>query len=136
MSSTDYTHNDGDDYMTEKVDTGNQIAEVYGYLPYRKLNVTTSDGSVSTGGSDSVTVTVEVISQLDYLNNDRETMLAHDGDVTVRIDGAAVTKTVSGGTVEFDVTTEKPAGETIEIVAKSLADHPAESDSVKLEVMN
>jgi hypothetical protein len=56
--------------------------------------------------------------------------------VTVRIDGAAVTKTVSGGTVEFDVTTEKPAGETIEIVAKSLADHPAESDSVKLGVMN
>jgi hypothetical protein len=135
MPSTDYQHTDGDGYVTELVDTRNQVAKKYGHLPYRKLAVTTSDGSVATGGSDSETVTVEVISQLDYLNNDRETTLAYGGDMTVRIDGEAVTKTLSGGSVEFTITTEKAAGETIEIVAESLAEHPAESDSTTVEVI-
>lgn len=134
MSSTEYQHADGGDYLTELVDTGNQVAEVYG-LPYRKLTVTTSDGSVTTGGTDNETVTVEVISQLDYLNNDRETTLAYDGDATLRIDGAEVNKTLTSGTVEFTITTEKPAGSTIEIVAESLADVPAESDSAEIEVI-
>jgi hypothetical protein len=55
--------------------------------------------------------------------------------VTLFVDGQKTTKTLSNGSVSFDLTTDKPAGSEIEIVAKSLATHPAERDSAIIEVI-
>lgn len=137
MSSTEYVHNDGDDYVTEQVDTGNQVAEVYGHIPYRHLLVTVSDGQIANDGEDTETVTVEAVDGLEVARGTDPTeasVLDYDGDMTVTVDGQEVTKTLTNGSVEFDITTEKSAGSTIEIVAESLVDHPAKSDSVTIEV--
>lgn len=136
MSSTEYTHNDGDDYVTELVTTDAQTAEVYGHLPYRVLQVGVSDSQLTNDGTDTETVTVEVVSGLDVARGDDPTVLDYDGDVTISIDGNETTKALTNGTVAFDLTTDKPAGSEIEIVAKSLADHPAESDSATIEVVS
>jgi hypothetical protein len=134
MSSTEYQHNDDDEYVTELTHTDTQTAETYGHIPYRQLRVSLSDGQISNDGTDTVTVTVEVVSGLDVARGDDPTVLDYDGDVTLSVDGQQTTKTLTNGTVSFDLTTDKPAGSEIEILAESLADHPAESDHATIEV--
>jgi len=135
MSSTKYTHNDGDDYVTELTHTGTQTAETHAHIPYRQLRVSLSDGSLANDGTDTETVTIEVVSGLDVSRGDSATVLDYNGDITITVDGKQTTKTLTNGSVSFDVTTTKSAGSEIEIVAESLADHPAESDSATIEVV-
>lgn len=108
-------------------------------VPYRKLHVSLSDGQVANDDTDTETVSVAVVDGLEVARGTdpaEATVLDYDGDVALTIDGVKTTKTLSGGGVTFDVTTTKDAGETIEIVAGSLADHPAESDSATIEVVS
>lgn len=138
MSSTKYTHNDGDEHVTEQVDTGNQVAEVTGHISHRHLTVTVSDDQVANDGSDTETVTINVVDGLGVARGTDPadaTVLDYSGDVTLRVDGVETTKTLTSGSVEFDVTTEKPAGSEIQIEAVGLADHPAESDGATIEVI-
>jgi len=139
MSSTEYQHNDGDDYVTELVNTDTQTAEITGHIPHRHLHVSLADGQVANDGTNTETVTVAVVDGLEIARGtvpSEATVLDYDGDVTLSVDSAEMTKTLTGGSVSFDVTTEKPAGSTIEIVAETLADHPAESDSATIEVVS
>jgi len=139
MSSTEYIHNDGDRFVTEKVDTGIQVAEVHGHIPFRQLLVRLNDGQVTNSGTDTETVTINVVDGLEVARGtdpNNATVLGYEGGLTVSIDGVETTKTLSNGTVSFDLTTDKPAGSTITVIAESLADHPAESDSVEIEVVS
>jgi len=106
---------------------------------YRRLSVSLDDGQVTTGGSDTETVTIEVVDGLEVAEGTDPTdaaVLYYDGDVTLSVDGVETTKTLTNGRVEFDLTTEKSTDSEIEIVAESLADHPAESDSAIIEVVS
>lgn len=139
MSSTEYAHNDGDNFVTEQVDTGNQVAEVYGHLPFRVFRVTLEDGQVANDDGDTETVSVKVVDGLEVARGAAHTdatVLDYDGDVTISVDGQQTTKTLTNGSVSFDITTDKAAGSEIEVSAESLADHPAESDSTTIEVVS
>lgn len=139
MSLIKYIHTDGDEFVTEEVTTDAQTAEIHGHLPYRILSVTVGNGQISNGNTDTETVTVEVINGLEVARGtDREnaTVLDYDGDVTLSIDGVETTKTLTDGSLSFNITTQKSAGSIIEIVAESLSDHPTESDSATIEVVS
>jgi hypothetical protein len=139
MYSTKYQHNDSDDYVTELVTTDAQTAEIDGHLPYRVLSLSANNGQVANDGTDTETVTVKVVDGLEVargIDPANATVLDYDGDVTLTVDGQKTTKTVTNGSVEFDLTTDKPAGSEIDVVAESLADHPAESDSEMIEVVS
>lgn len=138
MSLTEYTRNDGDDYVTEEVDTGNQVVEVTGHILYYQLAVSPDTGEVINDGTDTETVTINVVDGLEVARGTDPadaTTLDYSGDVTLRADGVETTKTLTNGSVSFDLTTEKTAGSEIEIEAVDLADHPAESDSATIEVI-
>lgn len=103
------------------------------------LRVTTQDGQVLNDGIDTETVTITVVDGLEIARGTDPadaTVLDYDGDMTVTVDGVETAKTLTKGSVSFDVTTEKQAGSTIEVVAESLADYPAESDSAEIEVIS
>jgi len=136
MSLTKFAFENGDDYVTEIVETNTQTVEVYGNIRYRQLRVTLSDGQIINDGTATETVTIEVVSGLDVARGDSPTVLDYDGDVTLTIDGVQTMKTLTNGNVSFDLTTDKPAGSEIEIVAESIADHPQESDSMTIEVVS
>jgi hypothetical protein len=138
MSSISYIHNDGDEFVTEQVTTDAQTAEIRGHLPYRVLRLSLADGQLANDGTAKETVTVKVVDGLEVARGTDPvdaTVLDHDGNVTVTVDGVETTKAITNGSMSFDVTTEKSAGSTIEVVAESLADHPAESDKSIIEVI-
>lgn len=135
MSSIEYTHDPGDKFVNELIDTGTQVAEVTGHIPYHKLRVEADDGEIAGDGQDTETVTISVISGLDYVSNDRETVISYSGEVTGTVDGTERTAQITDGTVSFDVTTDKPAGETMEIEAMTLGDVPADPDQATVEVV-
>jgi len=137
MSSISYHHEQGDDYVTEQFDTGTQTAELKGHLPYRRLRVTPTDGTLINDGSATETVTVAVVNGLEVARGTKPsnaTVLSYDGDVTLAVDGSQTVKTLSNGSVSFGVTTTKSVGSEIKIIAESLNNHPAERDSAVVEV--
>jgi len=137
MSSISYHHDQNDDYVTEQIDTGTQIAELHGHIPYRKLRVAPTDGSLINDGSATETVTVTVIDGLEIARGTKPsnaTVLSYDGDVRLSVDGSQTVKTLSNGSVSFDVTTTKSAGSEIKIVAESINNHPADRDGAVVEV--
>lgn len=102
------------------------------------LLVQLSARSVKNDGNSISTVTIKVVDGLEVARGTdpaEATVLDYGGDVSLTIDGAETTKTLTDGSTSFDLTTEKPAGSTIEIVAESLASHPSESDSATIEVI-
>jgi len=136
MYSTEYEHNDEDDYVTELTHTDNQTAETFGHIPYHQFCVLLSDNQFTNNNTTSETVTIEVVNGLEVARGDDPTVLDYDGDVAFSVNGQQTTKTLTNGSVSFDLTTDKPAGSEIEIVAESLADHPAESDIATIEVVS
>jgi len=139
MHSISCAHEDGDDHVTETVETESQTAEIRGHLPFRVLSTGLEDGAIINDGSDTETVTISVVDGLEVAqgtNPANATMIAVDGDVTLSVDGQQTTKTLTGGSVSFDLTTDKPAGSVIAIVAESLADRPTEPDSATIEVVS
>jgi len=106
---------------------------------YRHISISKQDGSLINNGSDIETVTVEVVDGLEVARGtdpSNATVLRYNGDVTLSIDSQQTTKALTNGSVSFNLTTDKPAGSEIEIIAESLANHPAESDSATIEVVS
>jgi len=139
MSLIEYTHTDGDDYVTENITTDTQTAEIYGHIPYCVFVLTLQNGRVLNNGTDTESVTVSVRDGLAVARGaapSDATVLDYSGDVMISVDGVETTKTFTNGTVSFELTTEKPAGSEIQIVSEPLADHPAERDSMTIEVVN
>jgi len=136
MPSIEYTHNNGDDYVTKRVTTDEQTAKVYGHIPYRQFQVALSDNQLVNDGTATETVTIKVVSGLNIVRGDSPTVLDYNGDMAVLVEDKEMTKTLTNGSVSFDLTTTKSAGSEIEIVAESLADHPAKSDSSSIEVVS
>lgn len=109
------------------------------WRPYRRLRLSPNESQLLNDGADKETVTIEVVDGLEVARGtdpSNATVLSYDGDVTLTFDGVEMTKMFTNGSVSFDLTTEKPAGSEIEIVAESLADHPAESDRAVIEVVS
>jgi hypothetical protein len=124
------------DGVKRQIEKAEQTAVENPCQSYRILNIQLETGSVKNDGTDSETVTVEVVNGLDVARGDDLTVLDYDGEVTLSVDGQQITKTLTNGSVSFDVTTDKPAASEIEIAAESLADHPTESDSATIEVVS
>jgi len=136
MADRDYQIGEDGVYVKQLIHTGNQTAVKPEYSPRRHLQLSVSEGQLKNDGKDSATVTIKVVSGLDVARGDDPTVLDHDGDVTLSVDGQQTTKTLTNGSVSFDLTTDKPAGSEIEIVAESLVDHPTERDSATIEVVS
>jgi len=89
--------------------------------------VTLDDGQVINDGADMETVTVTLVN--DFVGPetpfDDIAVLNRDDDVTVTVDGSEMAKTLSNGTLSFDVTTEKSSSSTINITVK----HPDVDDT-------
>jgi hypothetical protein len=136
MSSinTAYSHTPGDKFVTETVETESQTVEKVGHIPYHQLRLATDDGQLTNDGSDTETLTVEVVNGLQRARGETPDVLSYTGDVTLEIDGAETTKTVTDGSVSFDVSTSKPAGASITVRAVGLNSHPADPDNVSIEV--
>jgi len=128
------------DYVDRLIDTGNEPnnpARESPWAVYRMLNITLEDQQIKGDDTETETVTIEVVSGLEVARGKDltdATVLAYDGDVTVSVGDTVTTKTLTNGSVSFDVTTTKTAGSEIEVVAESLANHPAESDTATIEV--
>jgi hypothetical protein len=136
MNSIKYQHTSGDEYVTESIDTGTQVAQITGHLPYHRLRISHDDGVITNNGTDTETITVEVVDGVQVAReNTPADVLGYDGDVTVEIDGAETTKSVTDGSVSFDLTTSKPAGAKIAVQAVELNATPSDSDSVSIEVI-
>jgi len=118
---------------------GDVLQSVYPVSYIHHLRVTTANQEITNDGSDTETVNVAVVDGLEVMRGTdptNATVLDYNGDVTLSVDGQQTTKTLTNGSVSFDLTTDKPAGSEIEIVAESLADHVAESDSATIEVVS
>jgi hypothetical protein len=103
---------------------------------YRHLQVSAEDNTIINDGTDTEAITIEVLNGLDIMRSDLPAnTLNYDGDVALEIDGAKATKTVTDGSVSFDISTSKPAGAEIVVRAVGLNDHPADADSVSVEVL-
>jgi len=119
--------------------TNGQATVRKGLNKYRCLHIDTQDQSIINDGSDTETITVSVVDGLavgEGIDPSNADVLSYDGGVAISVDGSETTKTLTNGSVEFDITTDKAADSEIEIAAKSLADHPAESDSATIEVVS
>jgi hypothetical protein len=133
--STEYHHSTGDGYVTELVSTDSQTAEIHGHLPYHHLLISSDDGQLINDGTDTERITVEVVDGLQVARGETPAVLSYDGDVTLEIDGAETTKSVSAGTANFDITTSKSASAEITVRAVGLNNHPSDSDDVSIEVI-
>lgn len=128
----------GDSVIARKTSESGQEYLSYNSA-YRHIHVSLSDSKLVNGGASTTTVTIKVVDGIEVARGTEPvdaTVLDYDGDVTISVDGNETTKTLTNGSVSFDLTTDKPAGSEIEIVAESLADHPAESDSTTIEVVS
>jgi hypothetical protein len=134
LIETRYSHTTGDKFVTETVETDSQIVEKVGHIPYHQLRLTDDDGQLTNNGSDVETISVEVVNGLQRARGETPDVIPYNGDVTVAIDGAETTKTVTDGSVSFDVSTSKPAGASITVRAVGLNNHPTDTDSVSIEV--
>lgn len=102
------------------------------YKPVKKLQISVSDNQIT--DSNSVSVSVRLVDNLSRLRG-TDNIITTNSDVIIRIDGSETTKTLTDGSVSWELTTDKPAGSEIEVEAVGLADHPAESDRTTIEVV-
>jgi len=137
---TDITYTKNDDWINKETDTGvppNTPAIEHKWRSYRWLSVSLDDGYIVNNGSDTNTVTVRVVDGVEVARGSdpsNASVLSYDGDVVVTVDGSETTKTLSSGSLSFDLTTTKSAGDVITVKAVDLVDHPSESDVVNIEV--
>jgi hypothetical protein len=138
MSSTkkEYSHSSGDKFVTERVTTNSQTATKTGHLPYHRLRISHDDGVITNNGTETETIAVEVVDGVQVARgNTPADTLNYTGDVIIEINGAETTKSVTDGSVSFDLTTSKPAGAEITVQAAGLNNHPTDSDAVSIEVL-
>jgi len=134
MSSISYRRDKGSDYITESVKTNTQTAETVGHLPYRVLRLSLSDGKIVNDGAETETVTVKVVDGLEIArgtNRGDATLLDYNGTVTVEIDGAEHSVSISGGVGSLDYATTQTAPTTVNVQAVALDAKPVDSSDVK-----
>jgi hypothetical protein len=136
MSSISHTHNDGDDYVTEITETETQTAKTRGHLPYRVARLSLEDGQLANDGTDTETVTVEIVDGLAVARGETPAVLdAESGTLTLSIDGAEVSVPIDGGTGTKAVTTTKSGGSSIEVETVGFDGGPIDADRVSIEVI-
>lgn len=136
---TDTTYSRDGDYVAETVTTDAQTAEIIGHIPARHLRLTVDDGRVLSDGSDTETLTVEVVSGLAVARGTSPSdadVLSVDDTAVVEVDGNPVSVDISDGSGSTTITTTKSAGSTISVVAGELSSYPAETDSAEIEVVS
>jgi hypothetical protein len=140
LTNATITYEKSGDWIRELTTTPtglNDPSIVEQWKPHRHFAVSLSNGRISNGGTE--TATVEVVDGLEVARGTspkNAAVLDCGGDVKLSVDGNETVKNLTNGSVEFDLTTDKSAGTEIEIVAESLADYPAESDSATIEVVS
>lgn len=134
MSSTEYKHTDGDDYVTELVHTNSSDdpTEVYGHIPYRQSVVSVSLSS----DTSTLTVTVEILNGLSVLRDDlTKNKLAYDGTATVQLVGhSAVDISITDGSGQSQVDVSSIPSDTLVVGVSSLSDSPVESDTTTVDL--
>jgi hypothetical protein len=135
LTDISFKHSGGDEYVSRVIETDNQTARTKGSHPYHQLRLSTGDATLHNDGSDTETVTVAVVNGLQLVRGTVPDTLSYDGEVLINIEGAETTKTLTDGSVSFDISTSKPAGAEITVRAVGLNDHPAESDTASIEVI-
>jgi len=127
------------DHLVKLVETDVQTAEVRGTNPARVLRVSTAgDGQLVNDGSATETLRVEVVDGLRVARGTDPAdadVLDVDDDATLVVDGSEQTLTLMEGSGTLDVSTTAAAGSTIDVVARELASHPAESDRTQIDVV-
>jgi hypothetical protein len=128
---TTYTHSSETDEVLSVSETGVKTHHAF----YHAIRCRSSPDSIQNNGTETAIITIEVVDGLQLARGETPAaVLAYEGDVTLKIDGAETTKPMTAGSVSFDISTSKPAGSTITVRAVGLNDHAAESDGAMIEV--
>lgn len=134
MSSTEYQHTDGDEYVTELVHTNSSDdpTEVYGHIPYRQSVVSVSLSS----DSSTLTVTVEILNGLSVLRDDlTQNKLAYDGTATVQLIGhTSVDISITDGSGQSQVDVSSITSDNLVVGVSSLSDSPVEPDTTTVDL--
>lgn len=132
MSSTEYVHTDGDDYLTEKVHTETQTATVETSIPYRFIRLSVEDGRVTANGVDTEMITTEVVDNQQRRANPQtpaNRLTAYDGTAIITIDGTVVEVTVQSGVGRTPITVPSGRKYDVNVQPTRLIDQPAEVGS-------
>jgi|GEM_PF-3686239 len=105
------------------------------YRPARFVRLSLDDGEIANDGTDTETVTAEIVDGLDVLRGNDPSVLSESGTLTLSIDGAEVSVSIESGIGTTEVTTTKSAGATIEIETIDYDGGPTEPDSATIEVI-
>lgn len=138
--NTTYERNGG--WIDKKIDTkseNNSPAVIPNKCPYIHLRINVDKKQIINNNSDSVAVTIKTVNGIEVCHGTELTnasVVAHNGTVEIHIDEKLTTKEISDGILSFNLKTDKPTGTSINIVAESLVDDPAESDSTTIEVVS
>lgn len=134
MSSTEYKHTDGDEYVTELVHTNSSggPSEVYGHIPYRHSRLSVSLSS----DTSTLTVTVEILNGLSVIRDDlTQNKLAYDGTATVQLVGhSTVDISITDGSGQSQVDVSSIPTDSLVVGVSSLSDSPVESDTTTVDL--
>lgn len=142
MDEINTTYEKNGRWIDKKIDTtseNNSPAVVPNKSPYIHLRINVDKDEIKNNSSDSVTVTIETVDGMEICQGTELTnasVLKHNGTANIRINEKVTTKEISDGILSFSLKTDKPTGTSINIVAESLLDDPAESDSTTIEVVS
>jgi len=134
MSSIEYRHQDGDDYITE-VDyrySADNPAEIYGHLPYRHARLSVSLSS----DASTLTVTVEILNGLSVLRDDlTPNQLAVDGIASVDLVGhTTIEIQIADGSGQSQTDISSISRSSLSVVVSGLTDGPIETDTTTVDI--
>jgi len=134
MSSIEYQHTDGDDYITEldyRV-SKDDPAKIQGHIHYRHSRLSVSLSS----DASTLTVTVEILNGLSVLRDDlTQNKLPYDGTATVQLVGhSAVDVTITDGSGQSQVDVSSITSGNLRVTMTALSDSPVESDTTTVDL--
>jgi hypothetical protein len=134
MSSIEYQHTDGDDYITEldyRV-SQDEPAKIEGHIPYRHARLSVSLSS----DASTLTVTVEILNGLSVLRDDlTQNKLAYDGTATVQLVGhSTVDISITDGSGQSQVDVSSITSDNLRVTMTALRDSPVESDTTTVDL--
>jgi hypothetical protein len=140
-ATTRYELDESGEYLNKLIETStstdkNNPAVVHQFRPYHQLRLSVDDGELINDGTDTETVTVELIDGLQVVRgNTPADVIDAAGDVILKIDGGEITKSLIDGAVSFEISTSKPIGSTIVVRVAEVNSHPSDSESVSINVV-
>lgn len=134
MSSIEYQHTDGDDYITEldyRVST-DEPGKIEGHIAYRHARLSVSLSS----DASTLTVTVEILNGLSVLRDDlTQNKLAYDGTATVQLIGhTSVDISITDGSGQSQVDVSSITSDKLRVTMTALSDSPVESDTTTVDL--